>query len=112
MTYVHRCLIIPAHRQALAQTLCESLAGPAGAGMFVVGLSAGGTVPATHYISVGLIDADFAVLLDNAGLLAQACADAGLGIGLAECEALLGDADLSADESGMALARLGLELTK
>lgn len=111
-TYVHRCMIVPAHRQAFAQMLCEALAGPAGAGMFVVGLSPGGMAPATHYISIGPVEVEFAALLDDAALLAQACASAGLSITLDECRALLDDADVSADESGPALARLGLELTK
>ena len=112
MGYVHRCIIIPAHRQAFAQMLCEALAGPSGAGMFIVGLSIAGLPPITHYISIGPIEPEFAALLGDAELLALACASAGLSITASECQALLDDADVSADESAAALARLGLELTK
>mgnify|MGYP000429153324 FL=1 len=59
----HRTIIIPASAQANAQALCKGLAGAAGDGMFVVGLSASGEAPATHYISSGTISADMAALL-------------------------------------------------
>ncbi len=59
----HRTIIIPASAQANAQALCKGLAGPAGDGMFVVGLSASGEAPATHYISSGTISAEMAALL-------------------------------------------------
>ena len=60
---VDRCIIIPASAQAKAQALCAGLAGQAGAGMFVVGLSASGNAPATHYISSGPISDEMAALL-------------------------------------------------
>lgn len=59
----HRTIIIPASAQANAQALCKGLAGAAGDGMFVVGLSASGEAPATHYISSGTISAEMAALL-------------------------------------------------
>lgn len=64
MSYTNRVVIVPAAFQALAQGLCEAAAeGDAGKGMFTTGLSATGTLPATHYISAGYIFDDFAGLL-------------------------------------------------
>ncbi len=60
---VDRTFIIPASVQGKAQALCKGLAGVAGDGMFVVGLSASGNAPATHYISAGPISSDMAALL-------------------------------------------------
>jgi len=59
----HRTIIIPASVQPNARALCKGLAGVAGDGMFVTGLSATGKAPATHYISSGPISADMAALL-------------------------------------------------
>ena len=59
----HRTIIIPASVQPNARALCKGLAGVAGDGMFVTGLSATGKAPATHYISSGPISHDVAVLL-------------------------------------------------
>ena len=62
--YTHRTIIVPAAFQQLAQALCEAAAeGDAGAGMFTTGLSAGGTEPASHFISSGPIFDSFADLL-------------------------------------------------
>ena len=63
MKWVHRCLIVPAEHAELARLLCATLAGPAGAGMFMTPLSPTGQEPATHYISSGYIFDDFAALL-------------------------------------------------
>ena len=63
-TYTHRTIIVPAAFQQLAQALCEAAAeGDAGAGRFTTGLSATGSLPATHYISSGPIYESFADLL-------------------------------------------------
>lgn len=110
MTYVQRCLVVTAANQALAQMLCETLAGEAGAGMFVTGLSSSGNLPATHYISEGMISDDMAMLLDNPAMLFAACQQAGLPQTLAECEALLNASDISQDTAFGAMARLGLKL--
>jgi len=59
----HRTIIIPASVQPNARALCKGLAGVAGDGMFVTGLSATGKAPATHYISSGPISIDMAALL-------------------------------------------------
>lgn len=62
--YTPRTIIVPAAFQQLAQALCEAAAeGDAGAGMFTTGLSATGSLPATHYISSGPIYESLADLL-------------------------------------------------
>lgn len=62
--YTPRTIIVPAAFQQLAQALCEAAAeGDAGAGMFATGLSATGSLPATHYISSGPIYESLADLL-------------------------------------------------
>ena len=62
--YTHHTIICPAAFQSLAQSLCEAAAeGDAGKGMFTTGLSATGETPATHYISSGYIEQQFADIL-------------------------------------------------
>ena len=63
--WVHRTIIVDATQVELARSLCAALAGPAGGGMFTTPLSASGSLPATHYISAGLIEDTFASLLPN-----------------------------------------------
>lgn len=109
-TYIHRCLIITASQQSLAQSLCEQLAGPAGANMFTTPLSSTGTAPATHYISAGMIEDSFAGTLANAETLHAVCQMKGVVITLAECRALLSGADVSEDEPFDAMARRELKL--
>lgn len=58
-----RTLIVPAAHVALARTITETLAPVGGKGMYTTGLSPDGTAPATHWISSGYIDADYAALL-------------------------------------------------
>lgn len=61
--YTSLTIILPLAAQALAQGLCVAAAGEAGSGMFVVGLSPTGEAPATHYISSGGIETQFADIL-------------------------------------------------
>ena len=64
MNYPERTIIVTAEWQPLAQQLCAAIAeGAAGEGMFTTGLSQSGLPPATHYISNGPIDSQFADLL-------------------------------------------------
>lgn len=107
MTNIHRCLIVPAQHQQLAQSICAALAGPAGAGMFAV--------EATHtesgaifYASSGAIDLEFAALIDDANLLFAACQQAAVPVTLAQCQSLLADSDASDEPWLAAFARLGL----
>lgn len=58
----HRCIIVPAVWVNLARALTDSM-GPAAANMFRVPLSANGSMPASHWISAGMIDESFASVL-------------------------------------------------
>ena len=58
-----RTIVIPASVATNARALCKGLAGVAGDGMFLTGLSPTGNVPITNYISSGPISADMAALL-------------------------------------------------
>lgn len=59
---VQRCMIVPDKWVALARALTDST-GPAAEGMFRVPLSPTGSMPATHWISAGMIDEMFASVL-------------------------------------------------
>lgn len=115
ITWVFRTLVVPAGIVAAARELGAALT-PAGAGMFTTPCSPTGTGDATHYISSGMLDAQFAGLLaDVAGLYAAAQAAAkaqGLTLTatLADCTALLTTGDISEDQPFVALGRLGLQL--
>lgn len=127
MSWVHRCLIVPAEHADLARVLCETLAGPGGAGMFTTPLSPTGQEPATHFISSGLLDEQFAQLLPLAEfqtdaepviypgqpeLIAQMAADQGMVVTSEQVQALLAASDVTEQEAFTALARLGLQIVQ
>ena len=58
-----RTIVIPASVATNARALCKGLAGVAGDGMFLTGLSPTGNVPITNYISSGPISTEMAALL-------------------------------------------------
>ena len=128
---VDRCIIIPASAQAKAQALCAGLAGQAGAGMLVVGLSASGNAPATHYISSGPISDEMAALLPCKSITTDAqgnqqttatpgmpeavpalAAKAGITATKTQINALYAAIDVSDQEPFAALARLGLKMVQ
>lgn len=126
MSWVHRCMIVPTGNVDLARKLCETLAGPGGAGMFTTALSATGDDPATHYISSGLIESDFADLLPliefpadadpvihpgQPDLITQMATDQGMGVTVDEVQALLASVDVTEQPPTDALDRLGLRLS-
>lgn len=97
--------------------------------MFTTPLSVTGTLPASHYISSGMIEAPFADLLPltsvtygedgtpststrpgNVALTAQLAAEAGLPITEAEVAALMGGVDVSEQQAEEAMSRLGLQI--
>lgn len=112
MTYVHRTLIVPAALAPQARTLCEQLAGPPGAGMFVTGLSATGAEQATHYVSSGKIEDTFASVLSDPAVMLAACTKAGISVTLASCQALLSGSDVSADLPFVSMVRMGLKMVE
>jgi len=50
---IERTLIVPATSAAQARAICDAI--PGGSGMFATALSASGKLPATHYVSSGLM---------------------------------------------------------
>lgn len=126
--YTHRTIIVPAAFQQLAQGLCEAAAeGDAGKGMFTTGLSVDGTEPATHYISSGPIDEQFANILPlttideegnastrqgNVEFVEGIGAQAGIPLLAGSVAALFAAIDVSEQEPLTALARLGLQITQ
>ena len=128
---LHRTIIVPANKQALSQALTVGLAGSAGDGMFVVGLSATGNAPATHYISAGPISSDMAALLPCKSVTNDAegqqtitttpgmpeavpalAAKAGITATKTQINALYAAIDVSDQEPFAALARLGLKMVQ
>lgn len=115
MTYIHRTMIVPVAQQALAQNLCATLAGPAGVNMFTTGLSASGNLPATHFISAGMIEDTFAGALADANILHAACQQAGINISPVQCSGLLASCTITdgVEESAHGtIARLGLRIVQ
>lgn len=111
MSDVHACMIVPASLAPLARALASGLS-DRGVGMFEVGLSTTGNEPATHYISVGMIDAQIRDLLTDAAALFAACNAAGAPVTLAQCTALVSQSDVSDQEPFAAFSRLGLQLVR
>ena len=128
---LHRTIIVPKAKQALSQSLCAGLSPNGGAGMFIVGLSASGNAPATHYISSGPISHDMAVLLpcktitqdkDGKAVVTTApgmpeavpdlAAKAKISTTKAKIEALYAAIDVSDQEPFEAMARLGLQMVQ
>ena len=128
--YTNLTIILPKAAQALAQGLCVAAAGEAGAGMFTTGLSATGEAPATHYISSGAIETQFADILPVAAItvvegvetLTPAAGDldavlglasaAGVSIDLATVEGLFAALDVSEQPPFTAMERLGLQIVE
>lgn len=110
MSYVHRCMIVPAAQAELARELVYVLAGEPAAGMFTTGLSEDGDLPYTHFISTGHIEEQFGQVLGSAPTMAALCVNAGRQITALECTALLGACDITSEDPWAALARMNLKL--
>ena len=108
MDWAHRTIIVPDAVVLPARMACEHLAGAGGSGMFTTPLSSTGELPATHYISSGLIELDFANLLADPDALAAVATQAGLDAG--PLLAIVAASDITEDPADVALARLGLQL--
>lgn len=105
---VHRTMIVSAAIAPTCRQLSETIAGPSGAGMWLTGLSPTGEAPATHYISAGLISEEFAALMASPEAMAAASEAFGVPIPLAQCQAILSQADVSEEGGFYAMARLEL----
>ena len=108
MPWTHRTIIVPAPAVVGARMACEALAGAGGSGMFTVPISADGQLPATHWISSGLIEQDFADLLASPDALTAVATGAGLDP--APLVAIVAASDISDEPADVALARLGLQM--
>ena len=126
-----RTIVIPASVATNARALCKGLAGVAGDGMFLTGLSPTGNVPITNYISSGPISHDMAALLpcktvtqDNDGKAVVAtapgmpeavpdlAAKAKISTTKAKITALYASIDVSDQPPFEAMARLGLQIVQ
>lgn len=115
MSYVQRCIICPAAFAPLARSLCAGLAGQAGEGMLITGLSPNGAAPATHFISEGMIEDSFAALLplgSTPGQPETIVALSGGSVALDQINALLAAVDVSEQDPFTALSRLTLKLVQ
>lgn len=108
--WTHRTIIVPDAVVVPARLACEALAGAGGSGMYTVPLSPTGELPATHWISSGLIEQEFADLLASPDTLAAVASAAGLDP--APLAALVAESDISdlaLESFDDALTRLGLQ---
>lgn len=125
-------MIVPADQVALARSICATLAPSGGFAMFSVGLSPTGQAPATHYVSTGHIDEDFAELMplsdwrqDEQGAwyeydgfngapwaVAQMCTEAGFETTVEAVEALFAASDVTEQEPFVAFGRIGLVMVQ
>ena len=81
--------------------------------MFQTALSATGTEPATHYVSSGPIEEQFADLLDSgAENIHAVVTQAGIEISLEAVQQIMACADISDDPAEVAFERLGLQLVR
>lgn len=126
--YTNLTITLPKAAQTLAQALCTAAAGEAGAGMFTTGLSATGEAPATHFISSGAVETQFADILPlstittvdevetverSAGdvdAVIQLAKDAGQTVDAKTIGGLFAALDVSEQPPFVAMARLGLQL--
>lgn len=108
--WAHRTIIVPAALVEPARQACALLAGAGGSGMFQTALSTDGEEPASHYISAGLIEQQFADLLD-AGTAAIVAAAESMQVQVDPMviDALLA-ADISQESADDEMARLGLQI--
>ena len=123
MSWTYRCLIVPDSHAAFARELSATVAGASGAGMYTTPLSPTGEMPATHWISAGRIQADFAGLMPltthgedvtitpgNAAVVANLATKAGMSVTAAQVQALFDVSDTTAQTHQQALDRLGLQM--
>jgi len=108
MAWIHRTIIVPTAHADLARAACAHLAGAGGSGMYTTPLSPTGQLPATHYISSGLIEQSFADLLASPDALTAVATQAG--IDPAPLVAIVAASDITDEPADVALARLGLQL--
>ena len=120
---VDRCLIAPAAYTPLARALCAGIAtGGSGEGMLQTALSPDGKLPATHYISQGMIEEAFADLLPLTSFDAEGVPTTRAGqpekivelsggmVTLSQITALLAAIDVTEQDAFTAMARVGVKM--
>lgn len=109
MSYIHRCLIVPAAQQALAREMVLLLGGEPAREMFTTGLSADGDLPYTHYISSGMIEEQFGPVLADPLIMSAYAIELGRVLTtVLECTTLLAACDITEEDPFPALERMGL----
>lgn len=121
--WTHRTLIVPTEQVEFARLLTATIAGPSGAGMWTTPLSPTGDLPATHWISSGLIDQQFAALLPlteypadgdpvhtpgHPEVCAHLATEAGLAVTPVMVMALFEVSSVTTEDAHTAMARMGL----
>lgn len=131
MSDVFRTMVVPADQAPLARSIANMFAGGSDQHMWIVGLSADGQAPATHYISTGAVPEAYQVMapcqtweVDKDGnwvmtdeypgdpvTIYEACqaADPPVPCTQAEVEELFLDADVTDQGPWTAMSRLGLK---
>jgi len=129
MSWSFRTLIVTAADAPLAREIAVTLSPEGGKQMWIAGLSADGSEPATHFVSTGAISPEFAVLMPSqtweqdengtwtmtdsvpgdAAMLHGLCVAAGMTVTLQDIEAVFTASDVTEQEPGVALTRLGLQ---
>ena len=124
-----RTLIVTAADAPLARSIAVTLSPEGGKQMWIAGLSADGSEPATHFVSTGAISPEFAVLMPSqtweqdengtwtmtdsvpgdAEMLHGLCVAAGMTVTLQDIESVFTASDVTEQEPGVALTRLGLQ---
>lgn len=119
--WTNRTLVVPSAQVEFARLLTATIAGPSGAGMWTTPLSPTGEMPATHWISSGRIDEQFAALLPLAEYPADSdpvhtpghpdvCAHLATEAGMTveQVAALFAASDVSAEDAHTVMTRMGL----
>ena len=124
-----RTLIVTAADAPLARSIAVTLSPEGGKNMWLAGLSADGSEPATHFVSTGAISPEFAVLMPSqtweqdengtwtmtdslpgdAAMLHGLCVAAGMTVTLQDIEAVFTASDVTEQEPRVALTRKGLK---
>lgn len=130
MSNAFRTMIVPAANVQLARDIAITLSPAGGVAMWTTGLSADGSEPATHYVSTGIINEQFAVLMpeqmwqqqeDGSWTMTDSvpgdpatihglCVAAGMTVTLADVQAVFTAADVTVQEPFAAMGRMGLQL--
>jgi len=126
MIYPHRTMIVPDAIVATVRALADNF-GPSASGMWTTPLSADGNLPASHWISSGLIGDDFAAIMPFSHFVDDAWVtdpyDPASFVALAESsgitpppveaiQQIMSMVDVSDQDAFTAMARMGLQLVQ